>query len=285
MQLLSLLVAACVFATALSRSAYIINGDATKRPGKWPWQASIEYKWTVPSKWGHWCGAALISDRWLLTAAHCKHERDGGEIPGTQDFRVVLGLHDQFTRKQGKPQTYFIKRWIYNPLFENNQAKAYPNDISLVKTDGKVEMNQYVWPVGLPDEGQRESYLDDKYCMQTGFGTSDLGPQEADGSWPKQKYENILQQIPADVIPTSRCKNKLPGMWQESMICVISKKADSTACWGDSGGPLVCREKKTDSWELAGITSFVSTGCNLRAGNVYSSVNYFRQWIRDTARV
>ena len=37
--------------------------------GSQPWTASIRVKGTTKSF--HWCGAVIISDRHLLTAAHC----------------------------------------------------------------------------------------------------------------------------------------------------------------------------------------------------------------------
>lgn len=51
---------------ASSTTERIVQGRETAMEGEWPWQASLQLIGA-----GHQCGATLISNTWLLTAAHC----------------------------------------------------------------------------------------------------------------------------------------------------------------------------------------------------------------------
>ena len=43
---------------------YIVGG-AESKPNDWPWQISLSY-------WGsHTCGGSILSEEWVVTAAHC----------------------------------------------------------------------------------------------------------------------------------------------------------------------------------------------------------------------
>lgn len=56
------------------RRGRIVGGDAAEF-GAWPWQVSLmrykEGKFKNSGSFEHKCGAVLLSDKWLATAAHC----------------------------------------------------------------------------------------------------------------------------------------------------------------------------------------------------------------------
>merc|ERR1712002_1259624 len=128
-------------ASVANETDLIIGGKDVDRPGKYPWQISLQ----MLGK--HVCGGALISKDVVVTAAHC--------VKGwaTSQYTVVTGMLERKKEgNSGKPQIVKLAKKIYN--------KGYPGpkmfmteDIALLKLAEDVELSEYVQMIQMAEEG------------------------------------------------------------------------------------------------------------------------------------
>ncbi|KAK0412644.1 hypothetical protein QR680_006329 [Steinernema hermaphroditum] len=96
-----------------------------------PWFASLAF-----SNGTRYCGATVIGDRWLLTAAHCKLRN--------WLTRIFVGEDGGEFRK-----THRVRKFITHRRFDINRT-VDPFDIALIETRERIQFNDYVSPVHLP---------------------------------------------------------------------------------------------------------------------------------------
>uniref|UniRef100_A0A8C9DTE9 Atrial natriuretic peptide-converting enzyme n=1 Tax=Prolemur simus TaxID=1328070 RepID=A0A8C9DTE9_PROSS len=230
-----------------------ILGGRTSRPGRWPWQCSLQ---SEPS--GHICGCVLIAKRWVLTVAHCFEGRENAAV-----WRVVLGINN-LDHPSTFMQTRFVKTIILHPRYS---WAVVDYDISVIELNEDINETSYVRPVCLPSPGQ---WLEaDTYCYITGWGH--MG----------NKMPFKLQEGEVRIIPLEQCQSYFDMKTITSrMICAGYESGTVDSCMGDSGGPLVC-ERPTGQWTLFGLTSWGSVCFSKVLGpGVYSNVSYFVKWIQ-----
>ncbi|KAI6054263.1 serine protease 27 [Marmota monax] len=237
-------------------------GGQDAMDGEWPWQVSIQRNGS------HFCGGSLITERWVLTAAHCF-----SNTSETSLYRVLLGAR-QLLQPGPRAMYAHVRRVESNPLYQGMASSA---DVALVELEAPVAFTNYILPVCVPDPSV--VFEKDMNCWVTGWGS----PSEQD----RLPNPRILQKLAVPIIDTPKC-NLLyskdaesgfqPRTIQDDMLCAGFAEGKKDACKGDSGGPLVCLVDQ--SWVQAGVISW-GEGCARRnRPGVYIRVTSHHNWIQ-----
>uniref|UniRef100_A0A1Q3FLB4 Putative trypsin-like serine protease n=1 Tax=Culex tarsalis TaxID=7177 RepID=A0A1Q3FLB4_CULTA len=240
----------------------IVGGNVTK-PGEFPHMAAIG--WRRGRQLSFDCGGSLISNRYVLTAAHCYVEVDG-------TFPSFVRLGDQNlvrTDDGAKPRDVDIEDFIRHPDFKRNQGLY--NDIALVRLVETVPFTNFIRPACVYDRHEVAA----EQAIATGFGlTEDHG----------DKSDELLK-VSLNVYDNQVCSKGYANSRQlkkgimRSQLCVGSVVGGQDTCQGDSGGPLqITKQENHCVFYVIGITSFGQT-CGSTVPAIYTRVAAYLDWI------
>ena len=248
-------------ASAQEASPRIIGGDDASQ-NEWPWMVQVNVRFRDTGS-GGLCGGILLSQDWVVTAAHCLVS-DLGNVVSRNDVEVLVGSVSLDGGTSYNIDGFGIPG-NYNPdNFNNdiailrlaNAGPALSNWPSIVGSDQLTELE-------LAPFAQRDEAL-----TATGWGVTSrnqVEPQPADR----------LQEVALDYIQTGSCKNAWGnGFNTATMVCAAElnpvQGRDQDTCSGDSGGPLFIGDD-IDPYVI-GLTSFGQPQCAGNLPTVYTSV-------------
>ncbi|XP_065510663.1 kallikrein-14-like [Caloenas nicobarica] len=222
-------------------------------PRSQPWQVYIY----APVR----CGGVLLSDMWVLSAAHCNRSvPTSPPLSPPRHLRLRLGEND-LQRREGTEQERRGVAAIPHPAYDPSTLR---NDLLLLKLDRPAKLGRAVRPLALPGACAPAGAT----CLVSGWGTV---------TTPQVTLPRHLICAYVTVVSEAECRRAYPQRVTPQMLCAGVGNKRTDACQGDSGGPLSC------NGTLQGIVSWGLQTCALPGHpGVYTRVCDYVGWIERT---
>ncbi|KAK3908478.1 Serine protease Hayan [Frankliniella fusca] len=248
----------------------IVNGQPAL-PKEFPHMALLGYG--PPDSVVYSCGGSLISERWVLTAAHCVSHPQKGMVT-----QVLLGDLDRSSDEDdARPQVVRVGEPVRHPDFK---AKLRYHDIALVPLLQPAVISEYVRPACL----YADRIAPETNVTVSGWGVIDFTETDLNPVLLKAKLHVVAlpECSRSYVASTTTAGSKIPRGLLDHQMCAGSRKG-SDACQGDSGGPLQVFTEQ-NPYCMQHVVGVVSIGnfCGTKDPGVYTRVGFYTQWIEKT---
>ncbi|EDS29227.1 transmembrane protease [Culex quinquefasciatus] len=249
-----------------------IYGGTITKPKNYPWTALLVFSYGF-YKDLYWCGGSLISDRYVMTAAHCVSDlSDEYKLE-----KIRLGEWDLASDDDCDEQTIcndpVIDVEVEKVIMHENYTKGtFLNDIALIKLKDAVTFSEFALPLCLPTaDAVKDKNTDELTYTAVGWGNTEHQNKTI------QYGSRYKLHVQLNGVTNDDC-GKVYDNIVPSKLCAGAEAGKDT-CQGDSGGSLVAA---VDGYSYAyGVVSY-GKGCG-RGGvpGVYTRVTSFLDWIDD----
>ncbi|RKP09682.1 trypsin-like cysteine/serine peptidase domain-containing protein [Thamnocephalis sphaerospora] len=255
----------------------IVGGSAAKAD-EFPFAVNIHVRGISA------CGATLISDRWVYTAAHCLIDYTASSNAGSnvkyQAAQLTLNigkLSNATTTPLAVKQTIVHPDYVYS-------GSTY--DAGLIELTQPITFSDAVQPIKLL---LKEAQIPrDQVYTVVGWGRNEANQKSP-----------FLQRVDLPSAKEDACVQAQGDFekQRDQLLCVGNTQGKDT-CRGDSGGPLLIQVRSSggtgkaaaEAWVQAGVTSFGANTMGLDpnlcgtsgAIGFYARTDFFASWVAQS---
>ncbi|KFB47109.1 AGAP006674-PA-like protein [Anopheles sinensis] len=246
-----------------ARPARIVGG-AEALPGQFPYQIALLSTFATGTGL---CGGTVITNNYILTAAHCVVGGNGALATGGT---AILGAHNRNVQEPSQQRIAFSQAGIR--VHPGYTASTIRNDIATVRLNSPAVFNARVQPIALPARSDARTFAGMEGTA-SGFGrTSDASTATSP----------VVMFTRNPIQSNAQCNTFWSTALVQAQNVCFDPSGGRSVCNGDSGGPLAVQDGGS-SLEV-GIASFVSAaGCASGAPSVFVRISFFRDWIAQNS--
>ena len=164
----------------------IRNGEAAS----YPWMAFLFYS-SISNGDTSFCGASLISDLQLVTAAHCVSGKS------TDEIAVLIG-NPNAAYELNKMNFKYIYRIDIYPYYQDvHNGYRHSQDIAVITLEQPFLLNSKINPICLPSITDTSNKFDGMTATVAGWGKTETG---------KVSTEQLLK-VDVPIISNAECKS------------------------------------------------------------------------------
>lgn len=292
-------------ALAATLSSCVVGGEPADI-ADWPGMASLQISHDTEGAF-HLCGATMISERYVLTAAHCveyakletgtngqarviqyqKSKDPARDLQRLGALTIVAGLGD--LSEDPTEVTFEIAEMHIHPSYTIGNTQR-GHDVAVLEIAGTwtgptATLDGFLAP---PVRVRRDQVQVAGYgfLYEAGSAETAIGRRGAVNA-----PSLALQQADVPPLNARACKRRMDataaryedqsqfeGMLISAETHICAGVGDADSCTGDSGGPLVFRPEEGPPVQI-GIVSW-GLGCARRdAPGIYARVAHYKDWI------